>query len=69
MSRVIHFEIHAEDPARAVKFYEAAFGWKFQKREGPQDYWLIRTGDPSERGIDGGMIPRQGKIDGTAVIA
>jgi hypothetical protein len=68
MSRVVHFEIHAENPERAVEFYEGAFAWKFQKWDGPQDYWLISTGEPSERGIDGGMIRRQGKIDGTAVI-
>ncbi len=26
MPRVIHFEIPADDPARAVKFYESVFG-------------------------------------------
>ncbi len=41
MSRVVHFEIPADDPARAVKFYEKVFGWKFQKWEGPMEYWLV----------------------------
>jgi uncharacterized protein len=69
MSRVIHFEIHAENPARAIKFYEQVLGWKFNKWEGPQDYWLITTGPKDQLGIDGGLVPRRGKIDGEGVIA
>ncbi|MGZ7109599.1 MAG: VOC family protein, partial [Methanobacterium sp.] len=30
MSKVIHFEIPAEDPERAIKFYEDVFGWKIE---------------------------------------
>src|SRR5437016_5397789 len=30
MSRVIHFEIHAENPERAVAFYRSLFGWEFK---------------------------------------
>ena len=48
MGRVVHFEIHAENPERAVKFYSAVFGWRMQKWDGPAEYWLIRTGEPSE---------------------
>jgi predicted enzyme related to lactoylglutathione lyase len=69
MPRVVHFEIHAADPERGVKFYENVFGWTFQKWEGPMDYWLITTGPDSEPGINGGLIRRQGGIDGQAVIA
>lgn len=29
-SRPIHFEIHASDVERAVKFYGDAFGWTFE---------------------------------------
>ena len=29
MPRPVHFDITAEDPDRAVSFYEQAFGWKF----------------------------------------
>jgi len=60
MSRVVHFEIHAENPERAVQFYSAVFGWSIQKWDGPAEYWLIRTGEPSERGIDGGLLRRRG---------
>ena len=69
MPRVIHFEIHAGDPDRAVKFYESLFGWTFQKWEGPMDYWLVTTGPDSQPGINGGLLRRQGEIDGQAVIA
>lgn len=59
MSRPIHFEIMAEDPARAKTFYETVFGWTFQKWEGgPMEYWLITTGPDSEPGINGGMYKR-----------
>jgi predicted enzyme related to lactoylglutathione lyase len=32
------------------------FGWKITRGEGPQDYWLISTGDPAEPGIDSGFF-------------
>jgi hypothetical protein len=61
MSRVIHFEIQASDPERAIAFYSCVFGWQFQKWEGgAQDYWLITTGPESEPGIDGGLARRRG---------
>lgn len=68
MPRPVHFEIHASDPERAIQFYSATLGWEFT-RWGDQDYWLVRTGDDSEPGINGGMLPRRGEIDGQAVIA
>jgi uncharacterized protein len=69
MSRVIHFEIHAGNPQRAIEFYEKLLGWKFQKWEGPVDYWLISTGPSDQPGIDGGLVLRRGEIDGQAVTA
>jgi predicted enzyme related to lactoylglutathione lyase len=69
MGRVIHFEIHAEKPERAIEFYQDLFDWKFSKWQGPQDYWLIKTGPDHAPGIDGGLVKRQGEIDGKAVIA
>jgi hypothetical protein len=60
MPRVVHFEIHATDPDRLVRFYTELFGWAFQKWEGPMDYWLIQTGPPEERGINGGLVRRRG---------
>ena len=69
MPRVVHFEIHAGDPERAVNFYTTLFDWQFQKWEGPMDYWLVITGPADQPGINGGLIRRQGEIDGQAVIA
>jgi len=69
MSRPVHFEVHAENPDRAMAFYSSLLGWRFDKFEGPWDYWMITTGPDSEPGINGGMLRRQGLIDGEAVIA
>jgi predicted enzyme related to lactoylglutathione lyase len=69
MPRVIHFEIHAEQPERAVKFYQDVFAWEFTKWDGPMPYWLIKTGPDNQPGINGGLLQRRGAIDGEAVIA
>jgi predicted enzyme related to lactoylglutathione lyase len=69
MSRVVHFEIHAEDPERAIRFYTGTLGWNFSKFPYSEEYWVIKTGPDDQPGIDGGMIRRRGTIDGQAVIA
>lgn len=78
MMRPIHFEIHAENPARAAKFYTDVFGWLFEEYPA-MDYWVVYTGgvkrkwgDPvTEVGIDGGMLKRRGDppVVGAAVNA
>jgi len=55
MPRVSHFEIMSEQPEKSVQFYTKVFGWRFQKWDGPMEYWLITTGDPAQPGIDGGL--------------
>jgi predicted enzyme related to lactoylglutathione lyase len=55
MPRPIHFDLTAEDPERAMKFYKDIFGWKFEKWEGPMEYWMITTGEKNEPGINGGL--------------
>jgi predicted enzyme related to lactoylglutathione lyase len=71
MARPIHFEIHADNPSRAVKFYESLLGWQFTKWEGPMEYWLIKTGSEGTPGIDGGLVKRMGSppADAAAVNA
>jgi len=69
MGRVVHFELHAQNPDRAIAFYRAVLGWEFQLWNGPAEYWLITTGKDDEPGINGGMVRRKGDIDGQAVIA
>ena len=59
MPRPIHFEIPAEDPQRAIQFYETIFGWSFHKWDGPAEYWIINTGPDSEPGIHGGLMTRR----------
>lgn len=59
MPRVVHFEINADDPERAGKFYEKVFGWNINRWEGPTEYWLIETGEQGEPGIDGAIMRRE----------
>ncbi|OHA91447.1 MAG: glyoxalase [Candidatus Zambryskibacteria bacterium RIFCSPHIGHO2_01_FULL_49_18] len=70
MNRVVHFEIQADKPDRAMKFYKDVFGWTFQQW-GDQKYWMIMTDsvnspqpadkDSKEPGINGGLLPRPAK--------
>jgi predicted enzyme related to lactoylglutathione lyase len=66
MNRVIHFEIHTADPARAAKFYGDLFGWDFKEWVIPgvdmpdeYRYWNVTTGSDS-CGINGGLVFRRG---------
>ncbi|MHA2141946.1 MAG: VOC family protein [Candidatus Thorarchaeota archaeon] len=65
MTRVVHFEIVADDAERISKFYEKVFDWKVQKWEGPMEYWFLMTGDEKEPGIDGAFGMRQSPEDVT----
>ncbi|HSX09331.1 MAG TPA: VOC family protein [Candidatus Saccharimonadales bacterium] len=61
MNDVMYFEIQAEDPERAKKFYSDIFEWKFTQQEGlPIDYWSIET-----NGINGGLYKRPASIPST----
>ena len=64
---VVHFEIPADDPERAVAFYRELFGWSINKFEGGPgfpEYWGIHTvpadaqGRPSRPGVNGGLMRR-----------
>jgi hypothetical protein len=59
MGRVVHFEVDADDPARAAKFYSDAFGWEVQSWGGPIEYWLATTGSGEGPGINGGIQRRE----------
>jgi len=71
MNPVSHFEIHAADPERSIKFYTSIFAWKIVKWEGPMPYWLITTRPDDKPGINGGLLQRQGPApaEGQAVNA
>lgn len=57
MPRVVHFEIGADEAERALDFYREVFGWRAQKWEGAEDFWLLVTGDEGP-GINGGVYRR-----------
>lgn len=58
MGRIVHIEITAEDTERAKKFYEI-FDWEITDANMPgTDYWLTKTGDKNDTGIDGAIMPR-----------
>ncbi len=56
MPRVVHFELGAVEPERAVEFYRKVFGWIISKWEGPVDYWLVTTGSDDAPGINGAIM-------------
>jgi predicted enzyme related to lactoylglutathione lyase len=56
-ANIVWFEIPADKPERASKFYHALFGWKINAFPGMQDYWHIDTGGP-DASPDGGMLKR-----------
>jgi uncharacterized protein len=67
---IVHFEIAADDPERAAKFYRELFGWEITHWEGSADdrenfeYWMVRTvptdaeGMPTRPGVNGGLMRR-----------
>jgi len=63
MSRVVHFEIHAEDPQRALTFYTSVFGWTSEDWSGfaGSPYFGVITGEEGTPGINGAMMGRSGQ--------
>jgi predicted enzyme related to lactoylglutathione lyase len=70
-NRPIHFEIHASDPDASIAFYQALFGWRFERYPVPGVYYGVITGDEKTPGINGGLIQRMGPppVDGAPVNA
>lgn len=56
MSKVVHFEIPADDTARARTFWGSLFGVQFQSFEGPVEYHMFQNEDGQS---GGGIYPRQ----------
>jgi uncharacterized protein len=69
MPRVIHFEIHADEPERASRFYQQVFGWDIKHWGGPVEYWVIITGPDDQPGINGGLLRRRESSSGDAIVA
>ncbi len=66
MSRVVHFEIQADDLDRATSFYTDVFGWSFEdySEYTGSPYWGVVTGPEEEAGINGGLLPRSAPAPG-----
>ena len=58
---VVHFEIPADDVARATKFYEKTFGWTIKAYPMPpgEEYFSVITRKKNTPGIDGGLMKRK----------
>ncbi len=56
LGTLVHFDIPADDPARAKEFYSKLFEWKIEKTPGPMEYWLIAPAN--EKGVGGGLMKR-----------
>jgi predicted enzyme related to lactoylglutathione lyase len=71
---IVHFEIPADQPARAAQFYRELFGWDISRFEGSSEgmeyrpegfeYWMVKTvptdaqGQPTRPGVNGGLMRR-----------
>ena len=56
MPRIVHIEIPSKDPDKAAEFYNKVFAWETTKWDGPQPYWLVKTGPDDQLGIDGAFM-------------
>ncbi len=63
MSKVVHFEIPADDTGRAREFWTSMFGVEFQSYDGPMEYHMFSNDDQT----GGGLMPRQEGQDGLMV--
>lgn len=61
---IAHFAIHADDCARAKKFYELTFGWTFEPW-GQPNFWRIQT---SPGAVHGALQQRRTPVEGRAMI-
>jgi len=62
-NNLVFFAIHADDLAKAQRFYERVFGWKFEPW-GPPGFLLIETGDKKNPGVQGALQKRHQLIPG-----
>ena len=65
MPSIVRFGLAASDPDASASVYQAVFGRKITKWEGPQECWLVETGDEGEQGINGGLFAPNEIFSGT----
>ncbi len=66
-NNLARFAINADDVARARRFYEQTFGWRFEPW-GPLNFYLIQTGDDKDPGVGGLMQGRRELIPGARMV-
>jgi hypothetical protein len=64
MSRVVHFEVPADDTARAREFWSGMFGIEWQSYDGSTEYYMFGNEDQQS---GGGLMPRQPGQNGIVV--
>lgn len=65
-SPVRHFAINADDLARARRFYERVFGWRFESW-GPPGFYMIDTGNADTPAIHGSLQQRREIVAGERI--
>ncbi len=73
-SRVVHFEIPADNVERAKSFYKQAFGWDISQYPG-MEYQMVSTTEVDQKtqqpttpgAINGGMTKRNNEIKNTVI--
>lgn len=63
MPTIVHFDIPADEPERAEKFYAELFGWKLEKPFEAMEYYLIETEDLEGKAGPGGGLGKRGFPD------
>ena len=63
MPTIVHFDLPADNPARAREFYTGLFGWKFIAPPGFPDFYLIETTDLEGKPALGGGMGKRGSSD------
>jgi uncharacterized protein len=58
---IVHFEIPADNVARATAFYQKVFGWTIKPYPTPpgEEYYSVVTRKKGAPGIDGGLMQRK----------
>jgi predicted enzyme related to lactoylglutathione lyase len=55
LSKIVHFEVPAQDTGRAKQFWGSLFGVQFQTYEGPVEYHMFQNDDQT----GGAVYPQQ----------
>jgi predicted enzyme related to lactoylglutathione lyase len=59
MPTIVHFDVAADNPQRAKKFYKSLFDWNMHAPPGMTDYYLIETKALNGNdGVGGGLGKR-----------